>query len=477
MDGSTIRHRLDRLTPLDVSNLRVEERGLPMHVAALAVLDGTPLLDASGQVQLDAVRLRLERRLHRAPRLCQKLHRPRIGLGPPVWVDDPAFDIDAHLRVRAVPAPGDEAALLKLCAELNQPPLHRGRPLWEMWLLPGLADGNVGLLVRFHHVVADGIAALEMIGALLDPAPDSTRGPTSLGVQEDMAAASKWTPRRVPATSVLLADNLARWRVGAGRALSLIRRPTVEARRLAAVGDQIRQGFREGLAPKVSFNRAVGAHRQMRLVRTNLDSVKTVAHAHGATVNDVVLAAVAGGARRLLGGRQELEPGLLLKATVAASIRGAADEAGGNRVAILLAPLPVGEPDPVRRLEHIEHATAERKRHAPYQPNARFAQRWMVRTMFHQRLVNVFTSNLRGPSAPLALAGARVLELFQVGVVQGNVTIAVGTLSYAGQLNINVVGDADAVPDLGAFAEGLADTLVELGIDLQARRGLSPRDA
>lgn len=468
---------MDRLTPLDVSNLRVEEHGLPMHVAALALLDGTSLLDGSGQLRLDAVRQHLERRLHRAPRLRQVLHRPRTGLGPPVWADDPSFDIDAHLRVRAVPAPGDEAALLRLCAELNEPPLPRGRPLWEMCLLPGLADGTVGLLVRLHHVVADGIAAVEMIGALLDPVQDSTREPGFAAQPEIPAASPKWTPRPLPGNGVLLADNLARWSVGAGRVLSLMRRPAVVTRRLATVGDQIRQLLREGLAPKVSFNRAVGGHRQMCLIRTDLASVKTVAHAHGATVNDIVLAAVAGGSRRLLDGRGELEPGLVLKASVAASIRGAAEEAGGNRVAVMLAPLPVGEPDPGQRLKHISHATTERKRHAPYQPSARFAQRWMVRAMFHQRLVNLLTSNLPGPTAPLALAGARILELFQVGVVQGNVAIAVGTLSYAGQLNIDIVGDTAVVPDLSAFAEGLADALVELGIEMRTPRGLSPQGA
>lgn len=407
----------------------------------------------------------------------QVLHCPRIGLGPPVWVDDPDFDINAHLRMRAVPAPGDEAALLRLCAELNEPPLHRGRPLWEMCLLPGLADGTVGLLIRLHHVLADGIAAVEMIGALLDPVQDSTREPDLDAQPQVPAAAATWAPRPLPSNGVLLADNLARWSVGTGHVVSLIRHPTFGARRLATVGDQIRQLLREGLGPKVSFNRAVGPHRRMCLVGTDLATVKTVAHAHGATVNDVVLAAVAGGARRLLDGRQELEPGLVIKASVAASIRGRTEATGGNRVAVMLVPLPVTEPDPGQRLEHISHATTDRKRHAPYQPSGRFAQHWMVRAMFHQRLVNLLTSNLRGPTTPLTLAGARILELFQVGVVQGNVAIAVGTLSYAGQLNIDIVSDADVVPDLGLFAEGLADALAELGIKNRRPRDLSPPEA
>jgi hypothetical protein len=131
--------KLDRLSPLDVSNLRVEDHGLPMHVAALAILEGAPLLDASGQLRLDALRGHLERRLHQAPRLRQVLYRPRLGLGPPVWVDDARFDIRRHVRARAIRTPGDEATLLGVCSQLNEPPLDRSRPLWELWVLTGLS--------------------------------------------------------------------------------------------------------------------------------------------------------------------------------------------------------------------------------------------------------------------------------------------------------------------------------------------------
>jgi diacylglycerol O-acyltransferase / wax synthase len=178
----------------------------------------------------------------------------------------------------------------------------------------------------------------------------------------------------------------------------------------------------------------------------------------------VVLAAVAGGVHRLLTGRGELRPGLAVKASIAAAARGPADAAAdGNRAAIMLVPLPVSEPDAARRLVQITQATRERKRHPPYQPGGRFAQRWMVHAMSRQRLVNLFTSNLPGPPRPLYFAGARILEIFQAGVVQGNVTIAVGVFSYAGQLNFTIVGDADAVPDLHAFADGLTGALTQLG--------------
>ena len=215
----------------------------------------------------------------------------------------------------------------------------------------------------------------------------------------------------------------------------------------------------------MSVNRPVGAHRRLRLIRADLDQARTVAHAHGGKVNDVVLAAVAGGARALLAARGELRPGLALKASVAASVRGPADQpASGNRVGVLLVPLPVAEPDPVRCLTQIVRATAQRKRQPPYQPSGRLLQRWTVGSMSRQRLVNLLVSNLPGPPAPMRLAGAQVLEMFQIGVLQGNLTVSVGVLSYAGQLTFDIVADSDAVPDLALFAAGMSETLSRLGV-------------
>jgi len=182
-------------------------------------------------------------------------------------------------------------------------------------------------------------------------------------------------------------------------------------------------------------------------------------------VNDVVLAAVAGGARSLLRSRGELGPGPVLKASVAASVRDPADRrAAGNRVGVMIVPLPVGEADPDRRLARIAAATARRKTLPPYQPGGRLAQRWMAGVMSRQRLVNVLVSNLPGPGAPLRLGGARVLEMFQIGVVQGNLTVSVGAISYAGRLNLGIAADIAAVPDVEAFAAGISDTLGALGV-------------
>ena len=222
----------------------------------------------------------------------------------------------------------------------------------------------------------------------------------------------------------------------------------------------------------MSLNVPVSGYHRLLLVRADLEGARAAAHARGGTINDLVLAAVAGGARRVLASRGELSPGLVLRASVAASVRAAADQqATGNRVGVMIVPLPVCEPDPGRRLALIARATAQRKRQPPYQPSARLLQRWMVRMMSRQRLVNLLVSNLPGPAGPLSVAGRPVLEIFQFGVVQGNVTVSVGALSYAGQLNLDLVGDPDAVSDLTAFADGISDTLRRLGALDTARPG------
>ena len=448
------RGRLDRISPLDASNLRVEDRGLPMHIAALAILDGPIPGCEPGQTELDVLRRAVERRLHLAPRLRQLLYRPGTGLGPPVWVDDADFDIRRHVHSRSVPAPGDEAALLAVCSELNAARLDPSSPLWELWLLTGLASGRRAVLIRLHHVVADGIAALGMLGVLLDSGPDTAVG-----------RAPGWVPAPVPAVLELAADRFRRLLSALGRAADGLRRPSLVLARCAVLGQLAGRLAHEGRAPRTSLNVPVTGSSRVILIRADLERARTVAHAHGGTVNDVILAAVAGGARRVLLGRGEFQPDLVLKASVAASVRSPSSQQGaGNRVGIIIVPLPAGESDPARCLTRVAAATRERKKLPPYQPNGRLAQRWMLRTMQRQRLVNVLVSNLPGPAAPLQVAGQRVAELFQIGVVQGNLTVSVGALSYAGRLNLDLVGDHGAIPDLAVFAAGMSETLGLLGV-------------
>jgi diacylglycerol O-acyltransferase len=455
---------LERLTPLDVSNLRIERHGLPMNVAALAILEGRVLFDAPGRLALEAIRVRIEQRLHLAPRLRQRLYRPGFGFGAPVWIDDASFAISRHVRTRPVPAGGGEEALLAACVELNGRPFDQAHPLWEIWLLTGAADGHVPMLIRFHHVLADGTAALLLLGTLFDSAPSGS----APGAPEPVGR--PWTARPIPTRPELFGDALRRSMTGIRRGVHQIGHPRRALAPAKTLVRQARQLAREGRAPRTSFNRPVGAQHRVRLVRAGLEQARQVAHAHHATVNDVMLCAIAGGARALLAGRGELQRPLVLKVSVAASVRAPASASqAGNLVGILLVPVPVGEADPIRRLEQIARATAERKRLPPYQPAARLLQRAMIRTMNRQRRINLLMSNLPGPPQPLYFAGAKILEVFQIGVVQGNVAVQVGALSYAGQLNFDIVADANLVPDLTVFADGMTEDLERLGARSQER--------
>ncbi len=443
---------IDRLTPQDATNLRTEDRGSAMHVAGLAMLAGESLLDAHGNLRLTDIQTHVDRRLHLMPRLRQVLHRPRAGLGSPVWVDARGFDIRRHVRADPVPGPGDEVALLAKAAELNEPPLARSRPLWELRFLTGLSNGRVGLLIRLHHVVADGVAALALSGPLFDAAAD-----TPPPIPPD------WTPGPIPPNDQLLADSLHRRAAPFADAASWLRRPDRWWEQSTSTVGPMLQMLRDGPAPRTVLNGPIGAHRRLALVRADLERTRAAAHAHGAKVNDVVLAAVAGGARDLLAHHEGRPPRAALRAMVPVSRRAASDDEanGGNRVAIMIVPLPVGEPDPARRLESVARLTAERKRR-PIEMWSRFPS-LLTAAMHHQRFVNLFTSNLPGPASPWYFAGARVLELFQIGPVQGNVRLNVGALSYAGGLYLDVVADADSIPDADVFAEGLERSLDELG--------------
>jgi WS/DGAT/MGAT family acyltransferase len=419
-----------------------------MHVAAVAFLDRTPLVDSSGQLRLEAIRRHVEERSPQAQRLRQVLVWPSRGKGLPVWADDPAFDITRHVRTQRVPDPGDETSLLNLCCELNQPALGRGHPLWEMWLLTGLVDDRLGLLIRLHHVIADGIAAVELLSSMLDIAPEAAAPAVTPSRVETHGGASSGVPAEGSNVAAVIPEILSALSGGA-----------------RYVTPRVLQGWafvRLGRAPSLSWNRPIGRRQRVMLLRADLGSVKAAAHTHGAKVNDVVLAAVAGGARRLLESRGELNPDLEIHVAVPASIR-LPGETGGNRVGIRIIAVPLGEPDPIKRLRAVATRTAAQQGRPPYQPNGRFLQRWMVRTMFHQRLINILVSNVVGPPVPVYFARARLYEVFQLSVLQGNLGLGVGVLSYAGGLYFDIAADVAVVPDVEVFTAGIIDALERLG--------------
>jgi diacylglycerol O-acyltransferase / wax synthase len=428
----------------------------PQDVGALVILDGGSLLDADGGFRIDAARDAVEARLHLLPRFRQVLVEPRRGLGGPLWVDSPGFDTRDHVHVVAVPSPAGEAQLLATVETLRRRRLDRSRPLWEMWFLTGLPGGRVGLFIRLHHVVADGIAGVAAVGALLDVVPDAVH-----------EAPHPWTPTARPTRSSLLLDNVrARFRAGV-RVLSALGHPVEHARRVRQGWPALRELLAAEPGPVTSLGRRIGSGRTLALVRTSLADMRSIAHAHEAKINDVLLAATAGGVRRLLLCRKEAVEDLAVPIYVPVSLRlarGGAQE-GGNLISQMVVPLPVGEPDPVRRLRQIHTASAARKalHRAPLGGVFRnkLVAGVMLKLVARQR-VNIVSADLPGPPVPLYFAGAQVLEVFPLVNLIGTVSLGVAALSYAGTFNIMVVADADAYPDLDVFAAGVRDELAAL---------------
>jgi WS/DGAT/MGAT family acyltransferase len=447
---------LDRVTAADLMLIWPEKEGWPQLIGALAVLEGKSMFDPDGAFQIEAVREAVGHRLHLVPRFRQVLYWPSRGLGWPVWEDAQSFDITDHIRVHPVPSPGDEEQLLLACERLRRRPLHRGRPLWEMWFLTGLPDARVGFFIKMHHVIADGVAGVATLAAFVDPAPDPPE-----------ISAPPWTRAPVPTTRELFRDNLRRRLGELDRMLTALVKPLATTRRILRSGPAARELFAEGRAPPTSVNRRIGSDRRLALVRGSLDGAKRVAHAHGATVNDVLLTAVAAGYADLFSSRGEPTDGVILRAFVPVSLhQEQPGEARGNVDAGMLVPLPIGERDDVRRLELIAADTSERKKMSRPPAGSMFRtvllQRAFLRLMPRQRFMNAYVANVPGPPIPLYFAGASLLEIFPIVPITANISIGVGALSYARQFNVTVVADRDLCPDLDAFVAGLQCSLEAL---------------
>jgi WS/DGAT/MGAT family acyltransferase len=429
----------------------------PQEIGALAVLDGGALLDSDGRLQIEAVNQAVEGRLSLVPRFRQLLYVPRRGLGGPLWVDAPMFNLADHVRVAQLPAPADEAALLLAVERLRRRRLDRSRPLWEMWLFPGLPDNRVGLFVRMHHAIADGIAGVATVGAFLDPAAGA---PPASQVRP-------WTPAPPPTARELHADNFRQHAIRLGRALATLAHPVTTARHARAGWSAMREFMAAEPAPATSLNHVVGPDRTLAVIRSSLDPVKQIAHAHGATVNDVLLAITAGGLRALLRSRGELVNDLIVRIDVPVTLRPsqARDQARGNLIGQMLVTLPVGLSDPRQRLAQIAADTATGK--ANSHPSvgvilrSRLARRVLLKLLDRQP-VNVTSADLPGPRQPVYLAGAQVLEVFPLLPLMANVSLGVGALSYAGQFNMTAIADLDAYPDLHVFTTGVQDELAAL---------------
>ncbi len=414
---------INRLSAADLTYLAVEATDTPMHVGALAVLDGSTLRDARGHVRLTELRAELERRLGAAPQLRRRPYPAGPLAGRPVWADDSEFRIDRHVDLVTVAPPGDEAALLRLADRLLEPCLDRHHPLWHIWFVDGLTGGRVALLIAVHHALADGPAALGLLLPLLTgPLPEGGGRP--------------WIVEPPPSWSRLV------------RTRSRPARPVVS-----------RSGGRSGWrraraalgAPRTSLNAPIGRLRISAVVQLPLAAAKAVAHASGATVNDVLLDLVAGGIRALLRERGEAVDGLELHVAVPVSPRDRRSDGAGNQAGIVMVRLPLTPEDPWERLGAVHRATATAKHE---QSGGSTPLVWLARSGLmrvftrHQRFTNVVVSNVVGPVEPLILLGAPVLELIPLGALAGNLALTFLALSYAGTLVVSVRADRERFADL-----------------------------
>jgi diacylglycerol O-acyltransferase / wax synthase len=446
--------KLDRLKPQDLMLVLPEEEGWPQDIGALAILDGARLIDAEGRFKIDVARRRIAERLHLLPRFRQVLERPGVGLGWPFWTDAAGFNIDDHVGVMPVPSPGGERELLEVCERLRRRSLDYSRPLWEMWFLTGLPEQRIGFFMKLHHAIADGITGIAALGAFVDATPDAPA-----------AEPPAWAPLPPPTRREVFRDNVRGRLDRFDDVLTAVAHPVAPIRRMREYWPATYEIFFEERAPRTSFNRRIGSDRRLAIIRSRLTDLKDVAHAHGATVNDVLIAGLAGGYRELLRGRGETPD--VLRAFVPVSLhRQGSGAADGNLDAGMLVPFSVEEADPFRRLELIARETSKRKKKARPQAGSLFRnvllQRAFFRMMPRQRFMNAYVANIPGPSIEVYFAGTPIRELFPIVPLTANVSIGAGALSYAGQFNITIVSDRDLVPDVDVLVRGTREALDRL---------------
>src|SRR5271167_3549004 len=454
---------LDRLTPIDAAFLHQEGPHSHMHVGGLTILEGPPppMEDFLEQIRC---------RLHLVPRYRQKLAFTALDSGRPVWIDDPNFSLEFHVRHTALPTPGTWVQLQSLAARIFSQQLDRSKPLWEMWLIEGLKDDRFALISKSHHALIDGIAGIDLATVLFDlsPSPPPLRH-----------SGRPWQPHSEPGVAELLAAGL----LGAVRtglalaegALDALSHPDHALARAREAAEGIGEIVWAGLnpAPETPLNVDIGPHRRFVGVGSSLEDFKLVKNAFGGTVNDVVLAVVAGALRSFLISRGVRTEGMEMRALVPVSVR-AEDEhgAGGNRIVVMRGPLPVYIADPVQRLRFVSSAMDGLKESKQalgaeviagvqnFAPPTILAQ--ASRLNFSTRLFNLLVTNVPGPQFPLYVLGREILEAYPVAFLPQHHALAIAIMSYNGQMNFGLLGDFDAVSDIESIGESIQDELNQL---------------
>ena len=450
----------DRLSPLDASFLHVEDDVSHMHIAAVGIFEGPA-------PRYDDVVAMVRGKLPLVPRYRQVVRFVPLDLGRPVWVDDPHFNIDYHLRHTALPAPGGESELRALVGRVMAQQLDRSKPLWEIWMVEGLERGRWALLSKTHHALVDGVSGTDLLAVIMDATPQSTP-----------AVPDDWTPRAAPSGSRLALDAVTDLARSPYEQLRAVRASTRVPRHALSHAVEITRGLSSmaGVVrrpPASSLNGPLGPHRRYAWASTTVDDIKRVRKGLGGAFNDVVLAAITNGFRELLLARDE-SVDRVVRSLVPVSVRprrsdgvAVGDGTLQNKVSAMFAELPVGIDDPAERLRVITvqmEGLKESKEAVAgealtslsgFAPPMLLALGMRLATRVAQRNVNTVTTNVPGPQLPLYVAGRRMVTAYPYVPLAGQVRIGVAIFSYDGQVTFGITGDWDTTEDLDVLARGI----------------------
>lgn len=464
---------VDRLSPEDASFLYLEDVTTPMHVGGVAIFR-----ESEGGFDYDRLVSLIRERIALAPRYRQKLKHVPGNLGAPVWVDDASFDVTFHVRRSALPRPGTDAQLRELVARIMARPLDRTRPMWEMYLVEGLKGRRFAILTKSHHTIVDGIMSVDIGQVILDDGP-----------MADLEATPLWRPSKEPSHVSLLASAAGeRVRSPAAVVETVGKGVTDVTSAVTGVGKHLVGLVSAAVSVARSpiqgpLNFELSEQRRFAMAALKLADFKAIRNAHGGTVNDVILAVIAGALRSWLLARGErVDARSEVIALVPVSVEPSFDGDDGRDVQPFLVPLPVGEADPVIRLSRISfemHRHRESSRLvgaetlstiAGFAPPTLHALGARVGADISQRVYNVVITNVPGPQTPLYVGGAEMVAAYPVVALTRGHGLSIGLTSYNGGVYFGLNADRDGLPDIDDLAECLRESLDEMKETAKARR-------
>jgi WS/DGAT/MGAT family acyltransferase len=458
---------VQRLSPLDASFLHIEDDVSHMHIASVAIFEGP-------QPPFEKVVDMVRGKLPLVPRYRQVVRFVPFDLGRPVWVDDPHFNIDYHVRHTALPAPGGESELRRLVGRVMAQQLDRTKPLWEIWVAQGLEDDHWAMMSKVHHCMVDGVSGTDLLALILDPTPEGSEP-----VPDD------WRPALGPSAVTLATQAVSERARSPYEMLRGLRSATRLPRQTLGALADVAKGLRSmaGLARPTgtsSLNGPIGPHRRWAWASTTVDDIKRVRRATGASFNDVVLAMCTRGFRDLLQSRGE-SVDRVVRTLVPVSVRPRAasgmavgDGTLENKVSAMFAELPVNIEDPLERLRSIAEQMSGLKESkqavagealtslSGFAPPMLLALGTRIAARAPQRNINTVTTNVPGPQIPLYAAGRRMLKAYPYVPLAGQVRVGVAIFSYDGQVSFGVTGDYDTAPDIDVLCHGIEDGMAEL---------------